>query len=307
MEDINDRKVMNNEPISVKEKMKEATNLAQDIVKDIYSKAKDKAKEAMGKSDEPRKLIDLFNKGKENKTTILITSVIVFILTIVLLIVRWSNESFFYSLFALLLPIGYFRPKIEKKTLGIILAVSLILFIIVCSRSYYVHFYDIFTIILIYILGECFRYGGWTLGGFLSNNKNYDSEVSTKDNTNTNSLKHKLIIIAVIVIALAIFLPFGTGGGSSGGGDYYDWESSKEEINDYGRSSASGTYSWSQGPLYLSITISGDRWYSSANFDVVSGGRIRNKTLYDESGAAPLGRIISSKSISYGNTILYKE
>ena len=115
------------------------------------------------------------------------------------------------------------------------------------------------------------------------------------------------VTIAVIVIALAIFLPSGTGGGSSGGGGYEGWESSKEERNDYGKGSASGTYSWSQGTLYLSITISGDRWYSSANFDVVSSGRIRNKTLYDESGAVSLGRIISSKSISYGNTILYKK
>lgn len=311
MEETNDQKGMNEEPVTVKDKLKEVTNLAREIVDDIYSKAKDKTIETLGKYDKHSKLIEFFNTGKENKTTIFVTTAIVLVLTIVFLIVRWSNESFFYALFALLLPLGYFRPKIEKKILGIIFAAALILFIIVCSRSYSVHVYDIFTIILIYLLGEGFRYGWWTLGGFLANTKKKDSEVSIEEDTHSDSHKRAFIvkasIVAVIVIALAIFLPSGTGGGSSVWGGSDGWESSKEGRNDHGRDSASGTYSWSNGSLYLSITISGDRWYSTANFDVVSGGRIRNKTLYDDSGAAPLGRIISSKSISYGNTILYRK
>ena len=206
MEEINDQKGMNEEPVTVKDKMKEATNMAQDIVKDIYSKAKDKTIETLGKYDEQSKLVEFFNKGKKNKTTILITTATVLVLTIVFLIARWTNESFFYALFALLLPLGYFRPKIEKKTLGIIIVAALILFVIVCSRSYYVHVYDIFTIIFIYLLGEGLRYGGWTLGGFLANSKKNDSEVSVKEDTHPNSLKHTLIVITAIVAGILLIL-----------------------------------------------------------------------------------------------------
>jgi len=104
--------------------------------------------------------------------------------------------------------------------------------------------------------------------------------------------KHVLAGVALIVLALIVFIPSRSGGNSSAPAD---------------DSSASGTYYWSSGPLEHSITLMGDEWYADANFDVLTHGRIRGNTLYDESGFVPVGQIVNSKTIRYSGTTLRKE
>ncbi len=273
-------------PTLIREKMKMVSDLIQNITKDYFS--------------------DYYNKGAENKTLCNVLTVLLAALTLLFFIVRWNNVSFVNALFAFLLPLGYYRPGIEKKTFRIILAVAVALFFVLWINDPWIHFSTLFPIILIYIIGETIRYVGWILGGYLYDRGEINKTSSLlRDLVYSNSYKRTLLIvtaiIAVTIIAVIIIVP------SRSSGVPYGIEDPRSERSNSAIVSSSGTYYWSNGALSLTITISGDRWYSTANFDVVSRGRIKNEALYDEMGIVQLGRIISSNSITYSNMILNRK